>query len=126
MQPTLEGEYKKTDINALNKGINEPIYDLLDREGKQWRPLLGMMFAEAMGRQLDDFETNKDIYFACGLTELVHNASLIVDDIEDNSEKRRGEPCLHKKYGVDVSINAGNYLMIAPITKISQYIPIKH
>jgi len=77
-----------------------------------------MMFAEALGRDLEDYETNKDIYYACGLTELVHNASLIIDDIEDDSNKRRGDLCLHKKYGIDVSINAGNYLMVSPINKV--------
>ena len=47
--------------------------------------------AKCLGREnLTDFEANKDIYFSCGLTEIVHNASLIVDDIEDGSEQRRG------------------------------------
>ncbi len=42
------------------------------------------MFAECFGRlNLKDLEANKDVYFACGLTEIVHNGSLIVDDIED-------------------------------------------
>jgi geranylgeranyl pyrophosphate synthase len=42
------------------------------------------MFAESFGRaNLDDFEANKDVYFACGLTEIVHNGSLMVDDVED-------------------------------------------
>jgi geranylgeranyl pyrophosphate synthase len=60
------------------------MYDLLDRGGKQWRPLLGLMFAECFGRtNLSDFEANKDVYFACGITEIVHNGSLIVDDLED-------------------------------------------
>lgn len=84
-----------------------------------------MMFAGALGRDLEDYEKNKDIYFACGLTELVHNASLVIDDIEDGSEKRRGEPCLHHKYGVDVSINAGNYTMIAPITQMDKFVQDK-
>lgn len=126
MEPTVEGEYKKADLSSVNKAINEPIYDMLDRGGKMWRPLLGMMFAEALGRKLDDYESNKDIYYACGLTELVHNASLIIDDIEDGSEKRRGEPCLHKKFGIDVAINAGNYLMIAPINKIQHFVSVEH
>jgi len=126
MEPTRENEYKKTDITSINKAIGEPIYDILDRGGKMWRPLLGMMFAEALGRNLENYEENKDIYYACGLTELVHNASLIIDDIEDNSTKRRGDLCLHKKVGIDVAINAGNYLMTAPITKINQYVGIEN
>ena len=42
--------------------------------------------------------------------EILHNASLMIDDIEDNSVKRRGNDCCHIKYGVPVSISAGNTL----------------
>lgn len=55
---------------------------MLDRGGKRWRPVLGLIMAKCLGREnLDDFEANKDIYFSCGMTEIVHNGSLIVDDI---------------------------------------------
>jgi geranylgeranyl pyrophosphate synthase len=47
--------------------------------------------ARCLGREnIEDFEANKDIYFSCGLTEIVHNGSLMVDDIEDGSLMRRG------------------------------------
>ena len=70
------------DINTINKSLNEPVYDLLDRGGKRWRPVLGLILARCLGRDnLEDFEANKDIYFSCGLTEIVHNGSLMVDDI---------------------------------------------
>ena len=92
-----------------------------------WRPLLGMLFAEALsGKTLDDFETNKDVYYVCGVTELIHNSSLVIDDIEDNSSKRRGDMCVHKKFGVDVAINAGNFLMFTPMTMIDQYVAPEH
>ncbi|MDI6591477.1 MAG: polyprenyl synthetase family protein [Patescibacteria group bacterium] len=45
---------------------------------------------------------------------VVHN-SIIVDDIEDNSELRRGKLCLHKIFGTDVAINAGNFLYFLPL-----------
>lgn len=41
---------------------------------------------------------------------LLHNASLLVDDIEDNSELRRGRPVAHKIYGVPQTINTANYV----------------
>lgn len=43
------------------------------------------MLAGLSGRDLTDFEQNKDIYFIQGLTELIHNGSLMIDDVEDNS-----------------------------------------
>jgi geranylgeranyl pyrophosphate synthase len=50
--------------------------------------------------------------------EIIHNGSLIVDDIEDNSSIRRNKPCIHKLFGLDVSINAGNYMYYAPMMAI--------
>ena len=44
---------------------------------------------------------------------VIHN-SLLVDDVEDSSELRRGKPCIHKTYGVDVAINAGNAMYFLP------------
>jgi len=44
---------------------------------------MGLMMAECFGRDLSKVDDNKDIYFTCGITELIHNGSLIVDDIED-------------------------------------------
>lgn len=68
------------------------------------------MFAETQGRDIKDLEACKDIYFTCGLIEIFHNASLMVDDIEDSSEMRRGDLCTYKKFGIDYAINNGNYL----------------
>ena len=49
-----------------------------------------MLFAECYGRNLDNDKENLDVMYACGLTEIVHNGSLMVDDLEDKSLKRRG------------------------------------
>lgn len=65
--------------------------------------------------------------FACGLTEIVHNGSLMVDDLEDKSLKRRGEACTYLKYGEDVAVNTGTMMYYAPILKVSDYVvePLK-
>ncbi len=85
-----------------------------------------MMFAEAFGRNLTDLEANKDIYFSCGLTEIVHNGSLIIDDIEDGSLKRRGDLCTHHKFGVDVAVNAGCYMMVSPMNVAHHFVAERH
>jgi geranylgeranyl diphosphate synthase, type I len=46
--------FEQSDIEAVNKALIEPVYDLLDRGGKQWRPLMGLMLAECFGRDLDN------------------------------------------------------------------------
>ena len=79
--------------------------------------------ARCLGREnLEDFEANKDIYFSCGMTEIVHNGSLMIDDIEDGSSKRRGQDCTYKTFGTDVAINAGNFMYFAPMLKINDYV----
>jgi len=45
---------------------------------------------------------------------VVHN-SIMIDDIEDGGELRRGKPCTHKIWGVDVAINTGNIMYFLPL-----------
>ncbi|KAF9222464.1 terpenoid synthase [Gyrodon lividus] len=42
--------------------------------------------------------------------DMAHNASLMIDDIEDNSDLRRGKPVAHKVYGTPQTINSANYV----------------
>ena len=125
--------YEESDLEAINKGILEPIYDLIDRGGKRWRPILGMTFAECFGRDISgsiqkalqekkEVSENMDLLYACGMCELIHNGSLIHDDVEDESLMRRGDQCIHLKYGIDHAINVGALMYYAPITKLAEYI----
>lgn len=102
------------DLGAATGAVNEPVWDLLDRGGKRWRPALTMLVAGCLGK---DPKTLADVAAA---SEIIHNGTLMVDDIEDNSDMRRGKPCTHKKYGVDVAVNAGNamyYLSMLPFLR---------
>lgn len=87
--------------------INEPARDLLSRGGKRWRPLLMMLFYNL-------YRSDDDILPLTPLVELPHNGSLIIDDIEDSSDFRRGKPAVHLLYGTDLSINTGNFLYFLP------------
>jgi octaprenyl-diphosphate synthase len=66
----------------------QPGRDLLDRGGKRWRPLLSLLVCETLGGA-------GAVLPLLPLVEFPHNASLIHDDIEDNSDERRGKPALH-------------------------------
>jgi geranylgeranyl diphosphate synthase type I len=71
-------------------------------EGKKIRPLLVTLTADASeGRW-------QQAVPAAAAVELVHNFSLIHDDIEDQSETRRGRPTIWKKWGIAPAINAGD------------------
>ncbi len=74
------------------------------RKGKYLRPTLLMLTAEAM-------KTPRDrIIPTAAAMQLSEDFLLVHDDIMDRSDKRRGKKALHKIYGVNVSINAGDHL----------------
>jgi len=96
-------------IEAPQKAVAEPIWDMLDRGGKRWRPVLFLLVAEAL-----DGDVKKFLDFVV-IPEVVHNGTLMVDDIEDDSDERRGKPCTYKVFGVDVAVNAGNAMYFLPL-----------
>jgi len=96
-------------FEALTKALAEPIWDFLDRGGKRWRPALFFLILEALGKDPDEYAD-----FAI-IPEIVHNGTLMVDDVEDASELRRGKPCTYKIYGLDIAINAGNSMYYLPL-----------
>jgi len=96
-------------LKAINKAIAEPIWEFLDRGGKRWRPVLFLLICEALGKKPEDY-----VDFAI-IPEVVHNGTLIIDDIEDASELRRGKPCTYKMFGLDIAINAGNAMYYLPL-----------
>lgn len=96
-------------LEALNKAIAEPIWEFLDRGGKRWRPSLFLLVIEALGKNPKDY-----LDFAI-IPELIHNGTLMVDDIEDDSKVRREKPCTHILYGLDIAINAGNAMYYLPL-----------
>ena len=108
-------------LRPLNKAIADPIWDMLDRGGKRWRPALFLLICEALGKKADYCVVDFSI-----IPEVIHNGTLVIDDIEDSSEIRRGKPCTYKLFQIDIAVNAGNamyYLPLLPLmthkTKIS-------
>jgi len=83
--------------------LYEPLTDIVSRGGKRWRPLFMTLVCESMGGADAAIPLSP-------LVEFPHNASLIHDDIEDESEQRRGKPAIHKLYGIDTAINSGTFL----------------
>ncbi|MER5388670.1 polyprenyl synthetase family protein [Saccharopolyspora sp. NPDC002686] len=72
--------------------------------GKAIRPTLAVLAAEAVGAEASDAVP------AAAAAELVHNFSLIHDDIIDNDELRRGQPAVWKEFGVPAAILIGDAL----------------
>jgi len=101
----------------LAASLTRPGRDLLDRGGKRWRPLLMVLAAECIAG-----EAGADAVLPLTpLVEIPHNASLIHDDIEDNSDERRGKPAVHLLYGTDTAINAGSFMYFLPTACLSAW-----
>jgi len=102
------------DVEALQRALADPIWDLLDRGGKRWRAVLCLLLIEAFGEPPEDY-----LEYAC-IPEILHNGTIIVDDVEDGATLRRGEPALHRRYGVDVALNAGNAMYFIPLKLVGR------
>ncbi len=102
-------------LGCINTAIVDPIWDLLDRGGKRWRPVFFLLVIEALG---GDPVKYADFMI---IPEIVHNGTLMVDDIEDKSVLRRGKPCTYKLFGEDIAINAGNMMYFLPLRVLADY-----
>jgi geranylgeranyl diphosphate synthase type II len=90
-----------------NSYLYELIRDYPMRGGKMMRPGICIAAAQMFGGKIEDALPT------AVAAELLHNALLIHDDIEDESEVRRGQPTLHRMHGIPLAINAGDGLAMA-------------
>jgi geranylgeranyl diphosphate synthase type II len=92
-------------------------YDLVAeyprRGGRMLRPALCLEVAQAFGASAE-----AALPTAAAL-ELLHNAFLVHDDIEDESTQRRGAPTLHESHGVPVAINVGDALTLLSLRPLA-------
>ena len=104
------------DLAACNQTIALPVWDLLSREKKYWRPVFGLLMLETLGVRSGKYQ----MLLAVG-PELTHTGTLIIDDIEDDATVRRGDTCIHRRYGTDVAINAANTMYFLPLLLYSEH-----
>ena len=97
------------DTDAIQQALADPVWDLLDRGGKRWRPIVCLLLIDGFG-----WEPREFVDYAV-IPEILHNGTIIVDDVEDGATLRRGKPALHLEYGVDVALNAGNAMYFLPL-----------
>ena len=73
--------------------------------GKRLRPLIAILCAEMLG---GNYQDTKDMFLAL---ELIHNATLVHDDIIDEDMFRRGEPSLFSEHGIKKAVLTGDALL---------------
>jgi geranylgeranyl diphosphate synthase type I len=118
MLPAIEAELQRQ-ISRLDQPRTREFHEMLtyhmgwtgdgagpEAAGKRIRPLLVLLTVAGAGAEW------KKALPAAAAVELVHNFSLVHDDIQDNSEKRRGRETVWKKWGMPMGINAGDGLFV--------------
>ena len=99
-----------SDIDLLNH-INSYI---MEHGGKQLRPILSLLMARACG---DGRLTGDSIRYAAAV-ELLHNATLLHDDVADGSKTRRGAPTVASFLGASNSVLVGDYWLVKAVDMV--------
>lgn len=107
-------------IDLFNKALShedgllqQALDHIRQRAGKRMRPILILLMAKSVGRI-----TDVTLHAAVGL-ELLHTASLVHDDVVDESEERRGQASVNKMYDNKVAVLVGDYILSTALLHIS-------
>lgn len=106
---TLDAAGELLPERHLQGTLSGPLLELLNREGKGFRLRLTELSYQLGGG--GERELPPELLL---IVEALHAGSLIVDDIQDGSQQRRGRPSLHALWGVPLALNAGNWLYFLP------------
>lgn len=101
---TLHTEYVKVN-GKYPSSLYDPLNYIMSGRGKRIRPLLLILTCEAFGGR---FEDSLDAAVAI---EILHNFTLVHDDIMDNADTRRGKTTIHRKWDVNTAILVGDELI---------------
>ncbi len=99
------------DPNPLIAEINAYLFQVA---GKRVRPALLLLCGRLFGKP------SEDAPFWSAMIEVIHTASLIHDDIVDNSKRRRGRETVHAKWGPNITVLLGDFLYIKSIVRSLQ------
>ena len=97
-------KYLESKINGNPKKLYDAAEHLIIHGGKRLRPFMVMESCKILGGK------TSDALPAASAVEMVHNFTLVHDDIMDNDEIRHGVPTVHKKFGMPIAILAGDVL----------------
>ena len=101
--------FKKV-FNSDDVTLGNVLLHIGNRGGKHMRPLLLILIAKAYG------DVNEKTKRAAVGVELLHTASLVHDDVVDESDKRRGQPSVNSLFNNKISVLVGDYLLSSSIS----------
>ena len=105
------------DLEIFSKIIVSPLRDIIDRGGKAWRSFMYLLCIDCVGGDSRKYE------HWLAFAEIIHVGSLIIDDIQDGSNIRRGGPACHLLYGTAQTINAGTAAYFLPLYSLIEQTP---
>jgi geranylgeranyl diphosphate synthase type II len=100
-----EEKFAKNNFYANPTNLYKPVDHIMQMKGKKIRPLLVLMACDLFGGKVEEALN------PAFSVEVFHNFSLVHDDIMDASDIRRGEPTVHKKFGTNAAILAGDAML---------------
>lgn len=115
-QLTTTLELMESVVKLKNKKVEAAVLDMIQAGGKLLRPAYQLLFSQ-FGPDQDE---KKATSLAASI-EMLHTATLIHDDIVDESALRRGLPTIRSAFGNDTAVYAGDYLFICCFKLLSDY-----
>ena len=107
----LSGDTPLRDVLRYHVGLEDESGAPAEALGKLVRPSLTLLIADELGG-------DPELALSAALSlELVHEFSLIHDDVQDGDETRRGRPTIWNRYGEAQAINAGDLMLVLALTE---------
>lgn len=97
----------------IEKGLQDKLFELLQAPSKHIRTVVSFLYLKALGLEINE----KQIIYQSAI-ELVHNASLIHDDIIDESKTRRTIETINHEFGNKLAVITGDFLLSVALKKI--------
>lgn len=106
-------------FSSANPGVDLLLKFLLERKGKLMRPILVLLVAKCYGKIQDS------TYHLASAVELLHQGSLIHDDVVDESDKRRGKKSANAVYDNKMAVLLGDFIVSMALIQITATANIK-
>lgn len=110
-------EYREV-FDQMMRGDNTLLQMVLDtiksRTGKMMRPMLVLLSAKIAG------ELNRNSFLSAVTMEMLHTATLVHDDVVDESDERRGQPSIHKLYDNQIAVLVGDYMLALALQCVAE------
>ena len=106
-------ELYKASLSSTNVLLNQVIKHVIQKPGKMMRPLLLFLIAKYFGK------VTPVAYHAAVSLELLHTATLIHDDVVDESDQRRGQASVNAAFNNKVAVLSGDFFLATALQQVS-------